>query len=145
MAARKSIRVMAKVAVGWAVGALIYSGAQADTLRHIDGTQVEGKIIYETPDEIRIQTKYGTLTYDRADLAKIQRSPAAGAAATAAAATPTPINLAEKIPAGPINPFAPPAVQPLVQFGARLTSASASAATPAAPTPAASPTAAPKP
>mgnify|MGYP001408303928 CR=1 FL=1 len=89
--------------------------AEAARIHHKDGTTVEGKIVHETPDQIRIATAYGTLNYPKEDLTRIERDgPAAGG--------PTPrVNYTAAIPAGPVNPSNPPQVPPLVRFSSPAT------------------------
>lgn len=100
--------------MGFSFGfALLAASATADKLHHSDGTVVEGKIVGEGPDDVRIETKYGTLTYEKVNLTKIERSSDGSKPATP---TPTPANYTNLIPAGPIDPFAPPKIVPLVQL-----------------------------
>lgn len=96
--------VMVLVAVG-------HCAAYADRLYHNDGTTIDGKIQKVTESEITIQTKYGTFTYHKADLRKVERDAPAGGTPTP---MPTPVmNKAIAIPPGPVNPFEPPTVPPL--------------------------------
>lgn len=139
------IRSFVKIALPCAWIGLLATPAMCDKLYHVDGTVVEGKILKATPDEVRIETKYGTLTYNQSDLVKIERDADLAKQQATPKPSATPLNLAVQIPAGPVNPFAPPAAPALVQSVARLTSASlVPAAAPShSPTPAAAATPAP--
>jgi hypothetical protein len=96
--------------------ALFFSGgteALADKLTHEDGTVVEGTIKQETPDQIQITTRHGDFTFEKADIVKIERT------SGRAQATPPPTPLVDNskyIPAGPIDPFKPPQIPPLVRM-----------------------------
>lgn len=96
-------------------GPLLVAGASAawaDKLTHSDGTVVEGTIKSENPDQVQITTRHGDFTFDKGDLVKIERT--SRKQATPAAA-PT-IDNSKHIPAGPINPFSPPQIPPLVRM-----------------------------
>lgn len=105
-----------------AVVLLLGKAAKADKLYHTDGTVIEGKIQAETADKIVIETKYGQLNYDRADLLRVERAPTAVTVTTGTAAA-APINLMKYIPQGPVNPFAPPQIPILVTLAPRATGA----------------------
>lgn len=92
--------------------------AHADKLYHVDGTVIEGKIQTETADKILIETKYGRLNYDRADLLRVERS-AAAVSVTSGTAAAASINLMKYVPQGPVNPFAPPQMPLLVTLAPR--------------------------
>ncbi len=104
---------------GLCAACLIILGAdpiRAARLFHNDGTVVEGHILGETPDDVRIETKFGTFTYPKAELTKIQRD-----ATPTPAPTPvdnTPPNFSTFVPREPVDPFAPPRVPLLFQAAA---------------------------
>ncbi|MGI8906835.1 MAG: hypothetical protein ACR2IE_10130 [Candidatus Sumerlaeaceae bacterium] len=98
------------------VFAVSSSSSFADRLHHVDGTLIEGRIIAETGEKIQIETKYGTLNYDRSDLVRVERT-ATAATTTSGTVAAAPVNLMRYIPQGPINPFAPPQVPLLVTLG----------------------------
>jgi hypothetical protein len=110
-------------AITVAIGCLlcaIPSGALADKLYHVDGTVIEGNVLMETEDEVKVDTKYGQLIYSKMDLTKIERAfQQEGVPTPPPAATPTPVNYATMVPAGPIDPFAPPVVPPIVEMMAK--------------------------
>jgi hypothetical protein len=118
--------------------------AWGDALKHIDGTLVEGTIVSETTETIRIKTQYGIFTYPRSEIREITRpvvvTPTPAPVVTP---TPTPVNFLSDLPRGPINPFAPPRNLPnLTERGAPyapVTSAPLTAIAPLAPTPAVTP------
>lgn len=85
-------------------------------LVHNDGTVVQGRIVNETPDDVRIETTYGVLTYQKSDLATIERDTAAPVVQRQ---TTAPMDLSPLLPAGPINPMSPPSPPPLVYLGAQ--------------------------
>ena len=95
-------------------------GAPADKLYHVDGSVIEGNVLMETEDEVKVDTKYGQLIYSKVDLTKIERDmPREGVPTPAPAATPTPVNYATIIPAGPVDPFSPPVVPPIIEMIAK--------------------------
>lgn len=108
-------RLLAAAVLSALIGTAATRQAEAARIHHKDGTTVEGKIVYETPEQIRIETSYGTLNYPKEDLTKIERDGPAGG-------VPTPrLNYTAVIPAGPVNPSTPPQVPPLVRFSSRST------------------------
>ncbi|MBX7245971.1 MAG: hypothetical protein K1X53_10770 [Candidatus Sumerlaeaceae bacterium] len=125
------------MAVLCAALALVTGMAGADKLYHSDGTVVEGRILEESPDVIKVETTYGTLKYDKVDLIKIERTPPAGSTPVAVVqATPAVKSLAGMLPKGPINPFAPPAYVNLVDAGGHKAPPVTTATVTAKPTPA---------
>ena len=99
---------------------MLVPSARADSLKHIDGTLVEGTIMSETTETIRIETKYGVFTYPRSEIAEIKR-PVVATPTPAPVVTPkpTPVNLLSTLPRGPINPVSPPRNLPnLTELGA---------------------------
>lgn len=62
--------------------------AKTDKLYHNDGTVIEGKIASETADNVKIDTKYGTFSYARTELAKVERADGTASGATAPSAPP---------------------------------------------------------
>ena len=123
-----NLRAQITAIVGCALLLALAPVAQAaDTIRHIDGTVVTGKITKETPDDVTIETAYGTLVYQKRDLVAIDREPPPEAKPKVTP-TPTP-DISTVIPSGPVNPMAPPLVQPLVNRLPRSTSATLMAST----------------
>ena len=113
--------------------------AWGDSLKHVDGTLIEGTIVSETTETIRIETKYGVLTYPRSEITEIKRPfVATPTPAPVVTPKPTPINLMSTLPRGPINPFSPPRNLPnLTELGAPYAPVTTAPLTapPAAPSP----------
>jgi hypothetical protein len=86
-----------------------FAAQPKDRLHHLDGSVIEGKILFESPQEVRIETKYWTLTYEKIELARVERGlDESTKATTTPAVTPVPPDFSSFIPAGPVNPYSPP-------------------------------------
>lgn len=83
--------------------------AAAAKLFHNDGTVIEGKITAETPDDVRIETKFGVLTYQKTDLTRIERDVDPASRITP---TPRPLDYSSLLTTGPVKPQNPPPVVP---------------------------------
>jgi hypothetical protein len=92
----------------WILCALAWPGAAAK-LFHNDGTVVEGRIISETPDDVRVETRFGVLTYQKTDLIRIERDVDPASRLTP---TPRPLDYSSLVTTGPVNPDNPPVVAP---------------------------------
>ena len=88
---------------------MLVPAAWGDSLKHVDGTLIEGSIVSETTETIRIETKYGVFTYPRSEITEIKRPfVATPTPAPVVTPKPTPVNLLNTLPRGPINPSSPP-------------------------------------
>lgn len=90
----------------------------AAKLTHLDGTVVTGRIVNETPDEIQIETSYGVLVYKTSELVNVERD-ALSTPVAAQGHTTVPLDYRQLLPTGPVNPFSPPVLSPLVHMAAQ--------------------------
>lgn len=90
--------------------------AHAAKLVHRDETVIEGEIVSENVYEIRVKSRYGTFTYDKADLVRIVRDEQTSAVRTTTIGE----DLSKLLPPGPIDPMAPPKPRPLVRYHKQL-------------------------
>ncbi|MCX7717351.1 MAG: hypothetical protein N2111_02965 [Candidatus Sumerlaeaceae bacterium] len=104
---RLSCRLRRSLLLGLAVCATWPTAAAK--LFHNDGTVIEGKITAETPDDVRIETKFGVLTYQKTDLTRIERDVDPASRITP---TPRPLDYTSLVTTGPIKPQDPPPVVP---------------------------------
>jgi hypothetical protein len=99
--------------------ALAPSRCLGDRLFHVDGTIIEGNVTKETDDDITIETKYGSLIYQKIDLSRVMRDGVVNVAPTTGPAEVKPKDYSTMIPPGPVDPFRPPQIPPIVQLAAR--------------------------
>jgi hypothetical protein len=110
------------------------SSDQMDRIFCTDGTVVEGRIIDENMEQVRIETRRGTFSYQRVDIRRIER--AAAKATPSPTPKPTPFfDINRVLPSGPLNPANPPKIPPLyTHAAAALRQAALAAQPPATPT-----------
>jgi hypothetical protein len=89
--------------------------APLERIETTDGITVEGRIISENPEEVVIQTRIGTFTYQRVDIRQIIRPTPVPPQTPAPQVTPF-FNIQATLPSGPLDPLAPPRVPPVYQF-----------------------------
>jgi hypothetical protein len=86
-----------------------------DRIFFSDGTMVEGRILEDRPEEVRIETKRGTFTFQRVDVRRIERAAAKSSSNGGAAMTPF-FDVHRTLPTGALNPAKPPQIPPVYRF-----------------------------